>query len=213
MIATGLKTAKNSSMAACRRCHLLCRIPESGDRKIIDCPRCGAEINQRIPGSIQRTWALVIAALIFYIPANLLPISITSALGSSEGDTIMSGVIYFIQSGSWYIALVIFVASIFVPVLKILILFFLLVSVQLKIRWRPLERTRLYRIIEAIGRWSMVDIFVITIMAALIKLGGLADFEAGPAAAYFAAVVVLTILAAMSFDPRLIWDSMEDQHE
>jgi paraquat-inducible protein A len=170
-------------------------------------------MHQRKPDSLARSWALVIAAIIFYIPANVLPISVTTALGSAEGDTIMSGVIYFIQSGSWPIALVIFVASIFVPVLKIMILIFLLVSVQVKSKWRPLDRTRLYRIIEVIGKWSMVDIFVITIMAALIKLGALADFEAGPAAVYFAAVVVLTIFAAMSFDPRLIWDSMEENHE
>jgi paraquat-inducible protein A len=164
-------------------------------------------------GSIQRTWALVIAALILFIPANLLPISYASSFAGKQGDTIMSGVIYFIQSGSWAIAAVIFIASIFVPVLKILILIFLLVSVQMQWQWRPLDRTRLYRIIEAIGRWSMVDIFVITIMAALIQLGGLANFAAGPAAMYFAAVVVLTIFAAESFDPRLIWDPVEESDD
>jgi paraquat-inducible protein A len=206
-------TAKNTSMASCHRCHLLCHLPISGKMLQRICPRCGADIHQRVPCSIQRTWALVIAALILYIPANVLPISITSAAGSAQGDTIMSGVIYFVQSGSWPVALVIFVASILVPVFKILILIFLLISVQRKMQWRPLDRTRLYRIIEAIGRWSMVDIFVITIMAALIKLKGLANFEAGPAAVYFAAVVVMTIFAAMSFDPRLIWDCVEDTHE
>lgn len=206
-------TAKNASMAACRRCHLLCRIPKTMDELTISCPRCNAEIHQRIPGSLQRTWALVIAALILFVPANILPISYASSFAGKQGDTIMSGVIYFIHSGSWYIALVIFVASIFVPILKMLILIFLLVSVQFGWQWRPLDRTRLYRIIEVIGRWSMVDIFVITIMAALIQLGGLANFTAGPAALYFAAVVVLTILAAGSFDPRLIWDNVEDEDD
>lgn len=206
-------TAKKMSMASCHRCRLLCHLPKSGKGVPLTCPRCGATIHQRVPGSIQRTWALVIAALILYIPANVLPISITSAGGSAQGDTIMSGVIYFVQSGSWLVALVIFVASIVVPVFKILILIFLLLSVQWKMQWRPLDRTRLYRMIEAIGRWSMVDIFVITIMAALIKLKGLANFEVGPAAVYFAAVVIMTIFAAMSFDPRLIWDCMEDTHE
>lgn len=203
-------TAKNASMATCHQCHMLSRIPKSNIEVAIICPRCGAEIHQRKPNSVHRTWALVIAAVIFFIPANVLPISYASSFAGKQGDTIMSGVIYFIQSGSWYIALVIFVASIVVPVLKIMILLFLLISVHFKSSWRPLDRTRLYRIIEAVGRWSMVDIFVITIMAALIQLGGLANFIAGPAALYFAAVVVLTILAAESFDPRLIWDYVED---
>jgi len=206
-------TAKQASMISCHCCHLVCKMPETKRDPEIECPRCGTRMHQRKPDSIVRSWALVIAAVIFYIPANVLPISITTALGTAEGDTIMSGVIYFIHSGSWPIALVIFVASIFVPVLKILILIFLLVSVQMKSKWRPMDRTRLYRIIETIGKWSMVDIFVITIMAALIQLGALADFVAGPAAVYFAAVVVLTILAAMSFDPRLIWDPMEENYE
>ena len=210
---TKFLTAKQASMISCQSCHFVSRIPEAQRDAELTCPRCSTRMHQRKPDSLARSWALVIAAIIFYIPANVLPISVTTALGSAEGDTIISGVIYFIQSGSWPIALVIFVASIFVPVLKIMILIFLLVSVQVKSKWRPLDRTRLYRIIEVIGKWSMVDIFVITIMAALIKLGALADFEAGPAAVYFAAVVVLTILAAMSFDPRLIWDSMEDKNE
>ena len=212
-MATEFLTAKQASMISCQSCHLVCKIPETVKNPEMTCPRCGTRMQRRRPDSISRTWAFVITAIVFYIPANVLPISVTTSLGSAEGDTIMSGVIYFIQSGSWPIALVIFVASIFVPVIKISILLFLLVSVQIKSKWRPLDRTRLYRIIEAIGKWSMVDIFVITIMAALIKLGALADFEAGPAAVYFAAVVVLTILAAMSFDPRLIWDSMGDYHE
>ena len=121
----------------------------------------------------------------------------------------MSGVIYFIQSGDWPIALVIFVASIFVPMLKLVSLTYLLASVQLKSRWRPKDRTQLYRIVEAVGRWSMVDIYVITIMAALVHVGALANFQAGPAAVFFCSVVVLTMLAAMSFDPRLIWDARE----
>jgi paraquat-inducible protein A len=212
-MASEFLTAKQASMISCQSCHLVCQIPETERDPEMICPRCGTLMHQRKPDSLSRSWALLIAAIIFYIPANLLPISVTTSLGNAEGDTIMSGVIYFIQSGSWPIALVIFVASIFVPILKMMILTFLLISVHMKSKWRPMDRTRLYRIIEAIGRWSMVDIFVITIMAALIKLGALADFAAGPGAVYFAAVVVLTILAAMSFDPRLIWDSMEDNHE
>ena len=149
--------------------------------------------------------------MVFYIPANLLPMTITSALGSVSADTIMSGVIYFIHSGSWEIALVIFTASVFVPFLKFTILIYLLLSVQFKSIKRPKDRTRFYRFTEAVGRWSMLDIYVVTILVALVKLGFLADIEAGPAAIYFAAVVVTTMIAAESFDPRLIWDVVEDK--
>jgi paraquat-inducible protein A len=112
----------------------------------------------------------------------------------------------------WPIALVIFIASVFVPILKLIILLFLLISVHMKSLWNPKDRTRLYRAIEAIGRWSMVDIYVVTLMVALVKLGALADIEAAPGAIFFAAVVVVTMFAAMSFDPRLIWDKMEENH-
>jgi paraquat-inducible protein A len=125
----------------------------------------------------------------------------------------MSGVIYFIHTGMWPIALVIFIASVFVPLAKLFILTFLLISVQRKWQWRPKDRTRLYRITEAIGRWSMTDIYVVTILVALVKLGGLATIEAEAGAVFFAAVVVTTMIAAMSFDPRLIWDSMETNYE
>ena len=160
-----------------------------------------------------RTWALVIAAMIFYIPANVLPVTRVISFGKAQTDTIMSGVIYFVQSGSWPIALVIFVASIFVPLLKLFVLTYLLISVHIKSKWRPKDRTRLYRITEAVGRWSMVDIYVITILVALVKLGALATIEAGPGAVFFAGVVVITMFAAMSFDPRLIWDAQELNHE
>jgi paraquat-inducible protein A len=170
-------------------------------------------MHQRKPNSIKRTWALVLAACIFYIPANLFPVTIVTSLGKAQADTIMSGVIYFIGSGMWPIALVIFVASILVPILKLIILTFLLISVQRKSTWRPKDRTRLYRITEAIGRWSMVDIYVVTILVALVNLGSLATIKAGPGAVFFAAVVVITMFASMSFDPRLIWDAKETFNE
>jgi paraquat-inducible protein A len=166
-------------------------------------------LHQRKPNSLGRTWALIIAAFIFYIPANVLPITIVISLGKPQADTIISGVIYFIHTGMWPIAAVIFIASVFVPLVKLFLLTFLLISVQRKSSWRPKDRTQLYRITEVVGRWSMVDIFVVTILVALVKLGGLASIDAGPAAVYFAAVVVTTMFAAMSFDPRLIWDDME----
>ena len=190
---------------ACQRCHMLCRQAA----KPVVCPRCGAPLHSRKPNSIARTWALVLAATVFYIPANVLPVTITTSIGMVQSDTIMSGVIYFMHSGSWPVALVIFVASIFVPILKLIILSFLLISVQRRWHWRPVDRTRLYRLTEAIGRWSMLDVFVVTILVALVHLGALASIEAGPGAVFFAAVVVVTMLAAEAFDPRLIWDGME----
>jgi paraquat-inducible protein A len=206
-------TARNLSQISCHSCHLLSRIPADRADGHLECPRCGAALHQRIPNSISRTWALVLAAMVCYIPANVLPITVVTSLGKEQSDTILSGVIYFLYSGSWPIALVIFVASIFVPMLKLIILTFLLISVQRKSKWRPKDRTRLYRLTEVVGRWSMVDIYVVTIMVALVKMGALATIEAGPAALYFGAVVVITMFAALSFDPRLIWDTREQNHE
>jgi paraquat-inducible protein A len=205
-------TARRAGLVACHVCHLLCRVPRSGPRQHPICPRCAAVLHRRKVNSVSRSWALLIAAAICYIPANLFPMTVVYALGQTQSDTILSGVIYFLQTGMWPIALVIFVASIFVPMMKLAILCFLLISVQRRSRWRPLDRTRLYRLIEVVGRWSMVDVYVVTLLVALIKLGALASIEAGPAAPFFAAVVVLTILAAESFDPRLIWDPLEDSH-
>lgn len=206
-----LRTARNVGLTSCHSCHLLCQSAKQPSH--MRCPRCGARMHDRKPDSIARTWALVLAAIIFYIPANVLPITIIISLGKAQSDTIMSGVIYFIHTGMWPIALVIFLASVFVPLLKLLILIFLLISVQRKSSWRQQDRTRLYRITEIIGRWSMVDIFVVTILVALVHLGGLATIHAGPGAIFFGAVVVTTIFAAMSFDPRLIWDTEEIIHE
>jgi paraquat-inducible protein A len=201
-------TARALDLVACHRCHLVCR-QAAGPA---DCPRCGAPLHSRKPNSIARTWALVLAATVFYIPANVLPVTITTSFGMVQSDTIMSGVIYFMHSGSWPVALIIFVASIFVPILKLIILSFLLISVQGHWEWRPVDRTRLYRLTEAIGRWSMLDVFVVTILVALVHLGALANIEAGPGALFFAAVVVVTMFAAEAFDPRLIWDAMETPH-
>ena len=200
-------TARHAKLIGCPSCHLL--NPASAEST--PCPRCGTTLSLRKANSLTRCWALVISSFILYLPANLLPITITTTFGHpAHSDTIMSGVIYFLQTGSWHIALVIFVASIFVPLMKLILLTFLLASLQLGWRWRPLERTRLYRLTELVGRWSMVDVYVVTILVALVKLGSWAKVEAGPGAIYFSALVILTMLAAESFDPRLIWDQMED---
>lgn len=208
----GPGTARRLGLVSCRDCHLLSRWePPSGGTAF--CPRCGAVLALRKPNSIGRTWALIVAAALFYIPANVLPMTVTTSLGSTQSDTILSGVIYFLLHGSPEIAAVIFLASIFFPLLKLIVLAGLLVSVQRRSAWRPRDRTLLYQLTHAIGRWSMVDIYVVTILVALVKLGVFVNIDAGPAAVYFAAVVVISMFAAESFDPRLIWDALEARHE
>ncbi|MBR9988078.1 MAG: paraquat-inducible protein A [Desulfosarcina sp.] len=206
-------TAAQSGLFNCHGCSLLVRRPSAAGLMRVRCPRCGTPLHFRKSNSIARTWALLIAAVIFYIPANLLPVTLTTYLGSTQPDTIMSGVIFFMQTGSWGIALIIFVASIVVPIAKLIVLGGLLLSVQRRSRWRPEERTRLYRITELVGRWSMLDVFVVTVLVALVRLGYLTTIEAGPGVVYFAAVVVITMIAAMTFDPRLIWDALEKNDE
>lgn len=201
--------AARALAAACATCHdcgLLSRLP-GGHR--LACPRCGATLHPRKARSLERTWAFLIAAALCYLPANLLPIMRVTSLGKTQSDTILSGVVFLLSHGMWPLALVVFVASVFVPILKIVILVALAASVHRRSRWRPVERTRLYRLTELIGRWSMVDVFVVTILVALVRLGNLATIEARPGAVFFGAVVVLTMLAAESFDPRLIWDRSE----
>ncbi len=210
---SGMMTAKRLGLVSCHDCHLLSRWQQLPSGQAACCPRCGAALHLRKPNSIMRTWALVIAAFIFYVPANVLPITVTTSLGHTQSDTIMSGVIYFLLHGSPEIAIVIFVASVFIPILKLIVMAYLLVSVQRKSGWRPRDRTQLYQITHAIGRWSMVDIYVVTILVALVKLGVFANIDAGPAAVYFASVVVISMFAAESFDPRLIWDALEEKHE
>ncbi|GJL68398.1 MAG: paraquat-inducible protein [Nitrospirales bacterium] len=204
-------TAARSGLMSCHACHLLSPIPPLSSEGEAICPRCEATLHLRKPNSISRTWALLIAAYILYIPANLLPVMTVISFGKGEADTILSGVKELIHAGMMPIALLVFFASITVPVLKLLALTYLLLSVQYKSQWRPRERTKLYRMTEVVGRWSMIDIFMISILIALVKLDAVATIEPGPGAISFAAVVILTMFAAMSFDPRLIWDSIEEK--
>jgi paraquat-inducible protein A len=204
-------TAASSGLWTCHDCSLLVRAPAAGQHG--DCPRCGSAVHRRKRNSIARTWALVITAAVFYIPANLLPVTRITSLGKTQADTIMSGVTYLLHHGMWPLALVLFFASVFVPLLKLLALSFLLISVQRGMAWKAVDRTRIYRLTEVVGRWSMVDIYVVTILVALVKLGNLATIQAGMGAIFFGAVVVTTMIAAESFDPRLIWDVIEHEDE
>ena len=199
----------NKYLINCHNCHLLCSTEHHGSV----CPRCKTPVHKRKPDSMVRCTALLIAAIVLYIPANLLPVMVVSSLGGSEGDTIMGGIIYLGTSGDMPLAIIVFTASILVPSIKLVILTLLLISTHFKSQTNMKDRTRLYRLTELIGRWSMVDIFVTSLMAALIQIQGLAVIEVGLGAVCFGSVVVLTILAAMSFDPRLIWDNVEKVNE
>lgn len=203
--------AIDAGILICVECHQLNR--QTPNTVGQDCTRCGARVHARRTDSLKRTWALLITAALMYIPANLLPIMTVYSLGKGEPDTIMSGVIALINYGMAPIALVVFVASILVPTFKLVGLTLLLYSIE---RHQPLsagQRGWMYRFIEWIGRWSMLDIFVITILVALVNFGSLATIEAGFGAVAFCSVVVLTMLAAVTFDPRLIWDNTESESD
>jgi len=202
------KQAHHEGLMSCRTCGQLVR--QAVPRRELCCPRCHAALHARKPASLQRCWAFLLAAVICYIPANLLPMMQTSTLFGTQQDTILSGVVYLWNVGSWSLALVVFVASIVVPLLKIIGLLVLLLSIHFHWRWAPLQRTRLYRLLDVVGPWSMLDIYVLGMLTALVNFRSLATVVAGPAALAFALVVVLTMLAVIAFDPRLIWDFEKD---
>lgn len=205
--------AIDANILLCLECHYLNRLkPDVENQR---CTRCCASVKPRRPNALLRTWALLITAAILYIPANLLPIMTVNSFGRGSPDTIMSGVIALVQHGMLPIAAVVFVASILVPSFKLIGLALLLYSVQ---RHQPLsarQRIMMYRFIEWVGRWSMLDIFVISILVAVVRFESLASIEAGVGSIAFASVVVLSMLAAISFDPRLIWDNtdLEQSHD
>jgi paraquat-inducible protein A len=206
-VSASAATAAARHLAAC---HVCCKLAPADWRV---CPRCGATMHLRKPASLQRTLALLATATILYVPANLYPIMITEHLGNTEESTIIGGVILLIKLGSLPIAAVIFFASVMVPLAKLLALYFLCWSTARGNAVRPRQQTAVYRITEFIGKWSMVDVFVVAILVALVRLSGMLEIRPGVAAISFAAVVVVTMLAAECFDPRLIWDRLDDGHE
>ena len=205
-----IATATSAGLLRCDACAMLNRA--HGDAEL-ECARCGAHLHVRKPNSIARTWAFLVAAAVLYIPANVLPVLHTGTIFERQADTILSGVVHLWTTGSWGLALIVFVASIVVPGAKILSLAFLLVLAQRRSRWGMERRARLYRFTAYIGRWSMVDIFVGATLVALVQFNLVATIRPGPGAIYFGAVVVLTMLASMSFDPRLTWDPVNRPHD
>jgi paraquat-inducible protein A len=201
----GTSTAMEQGLQSCGVCGLLSR-PAPGLEEG-RCPRCDEALAFRKPVSLQRTWAFLIAAAICYIPANVLPVLTTTTAAGAESDTILQGVVLLWSPTGWPLSLIVLAASIMIPSAKILALAYLLITVQSRSVKNNEQRVRLYRMVEFIGRWSMVDVFVDTFTAALIQLQPLMSVEPGPGLFFFAAVVVLTMLAVESFDPRLIWDA------
>ncbi len=199
-------TGAEAGLLSCPVCGLLCRPAGPGEPG--RCPRCGEELAFRRFASPQRAWALLAAALICYLPANLLPVMTTTTLTSVEDDTIVSGAVALYTSGSWHLALIVLIASVMIPLAKMTALAYLLVTVRRGATGSSRERLRLYRLVGAIGRWSMLDVFVAAFVVALVRLEPLVSVDPGPGVVFFAAVVILTIFAAEIFDTRLIWDSV-----
>lgn len=204
-------TAAEAGLLPCLTCGLISRPARDAASA---CPRCGVRLHARKPASLVRAWTFLVAAMVLYLPANILPIMTMESIFGGQTDTIMSGVVFLWASGSWPLAIIVFVASIVVPLLKMLALLVILIAVHTGVRRHCHDLARLYRLLEIVGRWSMLDIFVVAILVALVQLQLVATVTPNEGAAAFGAVVVLTMLATMSFDPRLIWDSArgEDRH-
>ncbi len=201
--------AAERGLIGCHTCSLLVPKKSFDEHGHGDCPRCGSHLHSRKTNSLTRTWALIFTAALLYIPANIYPVMTVIRFGQGHPNTILSGVVHLIEGGMWVLAMIIFFASIVVPVLKLIVLSFLLISIKKKSSWRSRDRTHLFRITEGVGAWSMVDIYVVAVLAGLVNLGALSTIRPGIGVAFFAAVVVITMFAAHSFDPRLIWDNTE----
>lgn len=200
----GALTGSSLGFVVCERCRQVARLAAAVPTA--RCPRCGGRVATRKPGSLAQASAFLIAAAILYVPANVLPIMTTATVIHTESDTIMSGVLALIRSGSWPLGALVFFASIVVPLMKLLALAVLIAGAARGRTASPLPATRLYRLVEYVGRWSMLDIFAVTLLVGLVQVQSLATIEPGGGAVAFGAVVVLTMLSALSFDPRLIWD-------
>jgi paraquat-inducible protein A len=204
-VTTAALSAMQQGLQSCETCRLVSHPAPGADEG--RCPRCDEALDFRKPHSLERTTAYVVAAAICYVPANLLPVLTTTTAAGAESDTILQGVVLLWSPTGWPLSLIVLVASIMIPVGKIVALAYLLLTVRRGSIANNAQRVRLYRMVRFIGRWSMVDVFVDTFTAALVQLQPLMSVEPAPGLFFFAAVVVLTMLAVESFDPRLIWDA------
>ena len=199
--ATPLITAREAGLVACQRCGRV------HDGVTAVCDRCGGRLRSRDYTSTQRVWAWLIAGIILYIPANIYPMLLTNTLVEHSESTIVGGVFELIHHGNFGIALIVFVASVVIPLGKFMAVAYLAISVQRRSTLNQHQRHRLFEVVEFIGRWSMIDVFVVAILSALVQLESLATINPGIAAFSFAISVVFTMLSAQSFDARLIWDA------
>lgn len=194
------------NIVVCETCGLAQRMEELQPGTIAECYRCGWMISKHVINSLGRTAAFSLAALIFYVPANIFPILRMEYYGAYTENTIWDGCVRLFQDGQWPVAIIVFLASILIPLVKLLGLFFLVVTTEFKsARWQR-ERTRIYKIIDVIGPWAMLDVFLLSVLVALVKLQQIATVLPGRALLAFTSVVVLTILASASFDPKMIWE-------
>jgi paraquat-inducible protein A len=201
------------SIVACETCGLVQRIEELPPGTAAECSRCGWLIAKRTPNSLARTAAFSLSALFFYVPANIYPILRMEYYGLYSENTAWQGVVRLYQDGQWPVAIIVFLASILIPLLKLLALFFLVVSVKFKsARWQR-QRTWIYKVIDVIGPWAMLDVFVLAVLVSLVKLRQIATVLPGPGLLAFTAVVVFTLLASASFDPKMIWQQRIRHHE
>jgi paraquat-inducible protein A len=199
-----------SRVLGCACCGLVLARPDPVDDGVaLRCVRCGHPLAARKPHSLQRTWAFLVASAVLYVPANVLPVMTTTNFFRATTYTIAGGIGELWHSGSWILAVIVFIASIVVPIAKIGALGLLALSVRTAPRWRQLERAKLYRLVETVGHWSMLDVYVVVLLGGVVQFGRIANVEPEPGLLAFAAVVVLTMLAARSFDPRLIWDDRD----
>jgi paraquat-inducible protein A len=206
MKGAAIQTGAKLGLLSCRACGRVSQLAHPAPAGVpLLCPRCDAPLHHRVPGSLQRTWAFLLSAMILYVPANLLPIMSTTSVFGDTDHTILGGIEELRASGDWALALIVFIASIAVPLLKIAALLLLLVTAQRGSRRKQLERTQLYRMIEAVGHWSMLDVFVVVLLVGTLRFGAFGAVQPQAGLLAFGAVVVLTMLAAGSFDPRLIW--------
>ena len=201
------------TLISCHSCGYLNIVPYGENAHGTHCRRCGALAHARKPESISRAWALLVSALALYVPANVYPFMILTTLAHSTAYTIFGGIIELAQSGLWPLALLVFFASITIPLVKIVLLAYMLITSQFRSKKHLRFRTSAYRFIDFIGRWSMIDVFMVSILVALMRFGQFASVHADLGAVCFGGVVVLTIFAVEAFDPRLMWDAERAIHE
>lgn len=195
------------ALVACDTCGLVQRVAPLPRGMVAQCARCESFLHGRPePGRLHVTAALSLAALVLYVPANLYPILRMTAYGTYSQSTVWDGSMELIRSDEWLVGIVVFAASVVVPLIKIAALLFLVIATRFHLGRRRREQARLYKIIELIGPWAMLDVFLLAILVALVQLNDLATVLPGPGLAAFTAMVVLTTLASSSFDPRLLWD-------